>query len=132
MKKTIFTLIAAFMALTAFAFEPVKEQTFHGNIGSRVEIRDNVALSVPMECSISLSEEGAALSFHDHAGLHVYMAKEVERVNENTWLFKRFDVYLPDGTRGRIKSAGVEDGVLTIIFDPVSAKHDRIYCFESK
>lgn len=129
MKHLITFLTLAILSLTASATTP-DTFTYTANIGTRYELHADTVVPVPMQCAISLSDTGAALSFRDNTGRHVYTAGKAIRVSNNAWVFSGFACYLPDGTRGRILSAGLDDdGVLTVVFQPISDRLSRLYCF---
>ena len=128
MKHLVTLLALAILSMTAFASTP--ENTYTANIGTRYELHADTVIPVPTQCTISLSDAGAVLTWRDKTGRHVYKASQAIRVSQDAWVFSGFSCYLPDGTRGRILSAGVDDdGVLTVVFAPVSERFSRLYCF---
>ena len=125
--RKIITLFAV-AALMLTAVQTAQADNYNTTIGTRYELQGKTCTAVPLECTLSITETGAALSFQDK-GLHVFKATAVEKVSDDIYIFTGFDAILPDGTRGRFVSAQeTEDGLL-VVFRAVGCKTPHTYYF---
>lgn len=130
--KRFITILAAFaaVALSSYAAVPHGSASYTGVIGTRYEVHGGEVEAVPLICTITLSEQAAIMTYDTKTGENLFIAKAVRRVSETEWLFRGFKCILPDGTSGRILSAGlIDDGVLMIAFDVEGEYASRAYTF---
>ena len=131
--KRLITLLTVLTVLSLTAFAGEDHKNYVANIGTRYELHEDTLIPVPLQCELSLSDTGAAISFRDYAGLHTYSATKVERVSETEYVFRGFSAYLPDGMRGRFLGAQImEDGAIMVLFGCVSERYPRALIFNKK